>query len=491
MKTPSISRRSLLTAAAAGGAATLIGQGPSLIGGALASAESESSQIVSWAGPHQAGITTPGQRHLQICAFDVTATNRAQLIDLLTKWQRAIEVLTVGQQLPGSTAPTVAPSDTGEAAGQTASHLTITIGFGATLFDGRFGLASQRPAALIDLPAFKGDQLNTAISGGDLSVQACADSRFVAEHAVRMLARVGKGLAELRWLQSGFDEPPARADQGSGRNLFGTKDGTSNLDRSDDARMRRNVWVSSEDGPAWMANGTYQVYRRVNMTIETWDDSPLEEQEDVIGRRKASGAPFGGTREFDPVDVSKLPIHSHVRLSNPRTGTASEDERILRRGYSFHDGINPTTGEYDAGLAFIAYQRDPRRQFVTIQTRLAENDTLNEYLFHTASGIFAIPPGAPSGQFVGAGLFATPGSPPPADAPLAGGDDAPPAGPPAGGGGTPPPAGGGGTPPPAGGGTPPPAGGAGGAGRAVRPPARAAGRPKHPHRHRRPKPKRD
>jgi deferrochelatase/peroxidase EfeB len=170
--------------------------------------------------------------------------------------------------------------------------------------------------------------------------------------------------------------------------------------------MRRNVWVGSSDGPPWMAGGTYQVYRRVRLHIGVWDASPLDEQQDTFGRFKASGAPYGGVDEFDPVVSKLLPVNSHVRLSNPRTGQASEDERILRRGYNFHDGYDPAAGDFDAGLAFIAYQRDPRRQFITIQQRLAANDALNEYLVHTASGIFAIPPGVRRGDFIGSQLLA-------------------------------------------------------------------------------------
>ncbi len=415
MHVPSLTRRGILTAAASTGAAALLTQNP-LVSSALAS--STPTNIVNFAGPHQAGITTPGQHHLQICAFDIKTSSRAELVAMLTEWQRAIETLTIGLPLPGDPSPSVAPSDTGEALGQTAANLTITIGFGPSLFDGRFGLADQRPPALVDLPAFKGDALDPNISNGDISVQACADSRLVAEHAVRALGRIGGSRIQLRWLQAGFDEPPAKANDGSGRNLFGTKDGTANLDRTDDARMRRNVWVAPGDGPTWMIDGCYQVYRRITMNLISWDDSDLDEQENVIGRKKDTGAPFGANGEFDPVDPSKLPVDSHVRLANPRTGPDSENERILRRGYSFHDGLNPTTRAYDAGLAFVAYQRDPRRQFITIQQRLAEQDALNEYLTHTASGIFAIPPGAPAGQYVGWTLFSeAPAPQPPQTAP--------------------------------------------------------------------------
>jgi deferrochelatase/peroxidase EfeB len=397
-----IPRRRVLAAAGLGAATVLTG-GPNVL---KAQAEPEEpGTMIDCYGEHQAGVTTPMQRHLQIAGFDLKSTTRRELEELLRSWQHAIERLTAGQRLGGSADLNAAPRDTGEALGQGAASLTVTIGFGASLFDERFGLRSRRPAPLIDLPRFAVDDLDAARGGGDLSVQACADQQLVAEHAIRDLAKLGSSAVELRWVQSGFNEPPTRPRPATGRNLLGFKDGTANLKGSDQARMRRNVWVSLQDGPRWMTGGTYQVYRRIRLRINDWDSSPLDEQQDVFGRHKSSGAPYGGSKEFDPVNSAMLPVDSHVRLANPRTGKGSEDERILRRGYNFHDGYDAATGEYDAGLAFIAYQRDPRRQFVTIQTRLAASDALNEYLVHTASGIFAIPPGAYRGSFVGSSLL--------------------------------------------------------------------------------------
>ena len=407
MELPHITRRNLIASAVTGGAAALLAQPASLIDSALASPAPtfDPTAVIDPTGVHQGGITTPGQQHLQLGAFDLKpGTTKAQLIELLQAWQAGIMALTKGQPLPGTDTPEVAPHDTGEALGQYADRLTITIGFGPSLFDGRFGLANQRPAALVDLPAFSGDALDGARSGGDLSVQCCAESRLVAGHALRSLARIGQATATLRWVQQGFNENPAMPGQGAGRNLLGFKDGTANLDANDPSRMARNVWVDPSDGPAWLAGGTFQVYRRVLTKVRQWDESSLKEQEEVIGRRRLSGAPFGGVNETDRVDNAQTPINSHIRLANPRTGQTSEDERILRRGYSFHDGLDDA-GEYNAGLAFIAYQRDPRRQFIPMQTRLAANDALNEYLLHTASAIFVILPGTTATGYVGETLL--------------------------------------------------------------------------------------
>jgi deferrochelatase/peroxidase EfeB len=155
-----------------------------------------------------------------------------------------------------------------------------------------------------------------------------------------------------------------------------------------------------------MAGGTYLVARRVRIRTESWDRTPIGEQEQIFGRRKADGAPLGKRHEHDPVDVRRLAATAHIRLANPRAA-GSERERILRRGYNFADGIDPDLAELDAGLFFLAYQRDPRRQFVPIQARLAASDGLNEYIQHRASAVFAIPPGTKPEGFIGDSLLGT------------------------------------------------------------------------------------
>ena len=360
------------------------------------------STAVPFEGVHQAGITTPPQAHLLFAAFDVTATGRAELRALLAAWTDAARALTAGRPAGDPAGPPAQPpADTGEALGLGACRLTLTLGFGPSLFDARFGLAGRRPPALADLPAFPADRLDPAACGGDLAVQACADDPQACFHAVRTLARIGRdsGAARPRYTQAGFLGQGA----GTGRNLLGFKDGSNNLPAADGAAMRRNVWVQPGDGPGWMRDGTYLVVRRVRTRIERWDASALSEQEADIGRRKVSGAGFGLRRERDPLVPGWEPDPCHVMLANPRTA-GSEAERILRRGYNFDDGLL-ADGTLDAGLFFAAYQRDPRRQFVPIQRRLAAADPLNEYLVHTGSGVFAVPPGVRPGGRLGETLI--------------------------------------------------------------------------------------
>ena len=250
---------------------------------------------------------------------------------------------------------------------------------------------------------FGGDQLDPERSGGDLCVQACADDPQVAFHAVRNLARLGRGHVTMRWCQLGFGRTSTTSRaQSTPRNLMGFKDGTNNIRAEDRDAMEQHVWVGASDSPAWMRGGTYLVARRIGMLIEVWDRASLKDQEETIGRVKDSGAPLGGRREFDPVNPARLPLDAHVRLARPAAGGG---ERILRRGYSFTDGMDPDLGELDAGLFFISFQRDPHRQFVAIQRRLAPNDALNEYVKHTGSALFAVPPGVRPGGHVADGPF--------------------------------------------------------------------------------------
>jgi deferrochelatase/peroxidase EfeB len=354
-------------------------------------------QAVPFHGAHQAGIATPVQDRLHFAAFDVTTGDRDELIALLKAWTRAAAQMSAGRAVGGGAVggtPEAPPDDTGEALGLRPSRLTLTAGFGPTLFtkDGedRFGIAARRPPALIDLPVFAGDDLDPARSGGDLCVQACADDPQVAVHAVRNLARIGFGKVTVRWSQLGFGKTSSTTpDAQTPRNLMGFKDGTRNISGADAAALDEHVWVPPKDGPPWMAGGSYLVARRIAMRIETWDRTSLKEQEDIFGRTKGEGAPIGGRREHDEPDLKAMLPDAHVRLAHPDTNNGA---RLLRRGYSYTDGTDGL-GRLDAGLFFLAYQRDIRRGFLPVQTSLARIDALNEYIRHVGSAAFAIPPG--------------------------------------------------------------------------------------------------
>jgi deferrochelatase/peroxidase EfeB len=369
-------------------------------------------EVVPFYGRHQAGIATPVQDRLAFAAFDVTTREVRALKALLGTWAAAAARLTRGLPVgAGATSPHAPPVDTGEAAGLGAARLTVTVGFGPSLFDDRFGLAPKRPAALADLPALPGDALDPAHSGGDLCVQACADDPTVAFHAVRNFARLARGSAVMRWLQLGFGRTSSTsASQQTARNLFGFKDGTNNVKVQDADDLDSFVWVDGEGDQAWMCGGSYLVARRIRMLVESWDTDYLADQENVFGRFKTSGAPLTGTHEYDAPDLRAvrdgrpvIPLNAHVRLAGP---SRNDGQKILRRGYSYTDGIDPDTGLLDAGLFFICFQKDPRKQFVAIQRRLGAHDALNEYTRHTGSALFAVPPGPhAAGDWWGKSLF--------------------------------------------------------------------------------------
>ena len=410
-----LTRRRLL--AAGGGAVGLaLAGGGYALGARQDGGHDSAGAAVPFYGAQQAGIATPPQDRLMFASFDLTLASAGELRDLLRTWSSAAALMTAGRPAgsPGGDldAP---PADTGEAVGLGPARLTVTFGLGPTVFrvggEDRFGLAAREPAALAPLGPLPGDQLQPLRSDGDLCVQACADDPQVAFHAIRDLARLARGAAVMRWTQLGFDRAASTSrDQVTPRNLQGFKDGTNNLDAGDAAAMGQYVWVGDEDPQAWFHGGTYVVTRRIRMLIETWDRSSLGDQQDTIGRFKESGAPLTGTHEHDrpnlrartPGGEPVIPADAHIRVAAPSTNSGI---RILRRGYSYSDGIDPATGELDAGLFFICFQRDPHSQFVPLQRRLGSHDALNEYIVHTSSALFAVPPGAPRGSFVGAGLF--------------------------------------------------------------------------------------
>jgi deferrochelatase/peroxidase EfeB len=418
-----ITRRRLLGAGAGGAVGLALGGGGYALGRQEARPDQPGSAhggAVAFHGTHQAGIVTPAQDRLVFGAFDLTVGSASELRDLLRTWSEAAATMTAGRETGGDAEPPYAPpADTGEAVGLGPARLTITFGLGPGVFerDGedRLGLLARRPALLTPLGALPGDQLEPQLSDGDICVQACADDPQVAFHAVRNLARAGRGGAVLRWTQLGFGRSSSTtSDQVTLRNLQGFKDGTNNLHGDDEQAMSRHVWVGAQEPQGWFRGGTYMVTRRIRMFIEAWDRDTLSDQQNVIGRFKASGAPLTGRHEHDPVDLAArtggggggggpvIARDAHIRLAAP---ASNDGQRILRRGYSFTDGIDPATGELDAGLFFICFQRDPHRQFAAIQRRLGASDALGEYIQHRSSALFAIPPGVRRGGFAAEGLF--------------------------------------------------------------------------------------
>jgi deferrochelatase/peroxidase EfeB len=407
-----VSRRGVLAGAGAGAVGVVAGGlgGYFAGGGDASAAEGTGPATVPFYGRYQAGIATPAQDRLAFGSLNVVpGTSRADLESLLRKWTLAAARMTQGQLVGPSSNPSEPPADTGEAVGSPVSELTVTIGYGPSLFDHRFGLAARKPAALATLPPLPNENLDPAYTGGDLCVQACSGDPLVAFHAVRNLARLGMGVVEHNWMELGFGRTSTTTTgQATPRNLLGFKDGTRNIKAEQTDLMNSYVWAGAETDQPWMRDGSYLVARRIRIFVENWDRDYLADQENVIGRSKVSGAPLSGGSEFTTPDFTTkaatglpaIPAHAHIRLASFEH---NQGTRILRRGYSFTDGIDPQTGTLLGGLFFLAYMKNPK-QFVRLQTALA-SDALNEYTQHTGSAVFACPPGLRPGQHWGDQLF--------------------------------------------------------------------------------------
>jgi deferrochelatase/peroxidase EfeB len=413
-----LSRRRFLGGMSAVGAGVTVGAlaaGAGAAGAAVADALSTppdpEAETVDFYGEHQAGIATPAQDRLVFASLNVAAGAGADdLRDLLRQWTAAADKMTRGQLVGSISDPDAPALDTGEAIGSPVGHLTVTLGYGPSLFDDRFGLAGKKPAALVDLPVLPNEDLDPDYVGGDLCLQACSDDPLVAFHAVRNLARLGMGIVEFNWMELGFGRTSTTStSQTTPRNLLGFKDGTRNIRAQQTDLMDRSVWVGAETDQPWLRGGSYLVARRIRIFVEDWDRDYLADQEHTIGRSKVTGAPLSGgteftTPNFEAVDgsgVLLIPDDAHIRLASFEE---NDGTRILRRGYSFTDGIDPDSGDLLGGLFFLAFMKDPY-QFISLQQKLGSEDALNEYIQHTGSAVFACPPGLSPGEHFGDGLF--------------------------------------------------------------------------------------
>ncbi|MEV5233005.1 iron uptake transporter deferrochelatase/peroxidase subunit [Streptomyces pseudogriseolus] len=401
---PGISRRRLLGTAGATG--LVLGAAGGAVGYAAAPSgatplTSVGATKVPFHVKHQPGITDPLQSRGYLLAFDLApGAGRKEAAALLRRWSDTAQRLMAGEfDAQGD-------SDVARDAGP--SSLTLTFGFGHSFF-ARTGLEKQRPSALDPLPAFSSDRLDRARSEGDLWVQIGADDALVAFHALRAVQKDAGAAARVRWQMNGFNRSPgATARPMTTRNLMGQVDGTRNP-KPGEPDFDERIFVPEQGEPAWMANGSYVVVRRIRMLLDDWEKLSHVEQEGVIGRRKADGAPLSGGDETTEMDLEKtdargnlvVPINAHARITRPdQNGGAA----MLRRPFSYHDGID-ADGAPDAGLLFICWQADPLRGFVPVQRKLDRGDALTPFVRHEASGLFAVPGGAAEGEYVGQALL--------------------------------------------------------------------------------------
>ncbi|WP_443059307.1 iron uptake transporter deferrochelatase/peroxidase subunit [Streptomyces sp. NBC_00435] len=409
-----ISRRRLLgTVGAAGATGLALGAtGGALVHSAVSGSGTPGSAgapagigatRVAFHGEHQGGITTPLQAKGHVLAFDLApGAGRTEAAALMRRWSDTARRLTAGETAP--------VADSGIALDAGPSSLTVTFGFGHSFFE-RTGLTARRPAALDPLPDFSSDRLDPQRSNGDLWVQIGSDDALVAFHALRALQKDAGEAAKLRWQMNGFNRSPgATAAPVTARNLMGQVDGTNNP-KPAEADFDKRIFVPGTVPPehAWMVGGSYAVVRRIRMLLDHWDQQSLAQQEQVIGRTKATGAPLTGGDETTAMALDRIgadgkpviPSNAHARISAPaQNGGAA----MLRRPFSFHDGISGD-GTPDAGLLFICWQADPARGFVPVQRKLDRGDALSEFIRHESSGLYAVPPGARAGEYVGQRLL--------------------------------------------------------------------------------------
>ena len=359
---------------------------------------SQIKNLYPFFGTHQQGIATPAQKQIYFMVLDLHTHDIQEIKEMFKTWTTYSANLTSGKNVKNYGSNTyIPPIDTGEADGLNPHNLTLTFGISPTFFE-KLGITKLKPRALNTLPHFPRDQLKEHYSGGDICIQACADDPQIAFHAVRNLVRVARSKITMRWSQSGFN---SFENGDTPRNLFGFKDGTGNPQGE---ALNETVWCSEND---WLKNGSYLVARRIQMHLETWDRTNLNGQEETFGRHRDSGAPLGEKKEFDAVDLERkdekgnvvIPEISHLHLAK-KTGL-----QILRRSFSYASGVDPKTGQFDAGLLFISFQKDPA-QFITIQNSLGNIDKMNEYITHIGSGLFACFAGVKDeNDYLGKALF--------------------------------------------------------------------------------------
>ncbi len=371
-------------------------------------------------GDHQQGVLTPAQQQMHTAAFDLVIDSRDDLVQLLSDWTLAAERMTMGEPIQDPSVDKDAPPvDTGETLGSGPAGLTITFAVGKTLFrseDGtdRFGLAQRMPKALEDgIPKMAAEKLDASRGGGDLLIQACSEDPMVNLHALHDLTRIAFGRATMRWTQLGYGRTSSTStSQQTPRNLFGFKDGTSNIKAEDPtSELDEHLWIQpGDDQGAWASGGTYLCFRKIKMMMEVWDELALGEQERTIGRDKLEGAPLSGGEEFSAPDFHKtsgahtlINADSHVALMHPDN---NRGRRMLRRGYNYLEGVD-YLGRLDAGLFFIAFVRDPAEGFIPVLSRMSQ-DLLTEYLQHVASSVYLVLPGIGQGDaYVGQRLLAS------------------------------------------------------------------------------------
>ncbi len=351
-------------------------------------------------GPHQTGIFSPAPAAGLMAAFNLTTTDPEELRETFKALTVEARRMMSGEKYPDREPefPAVYTGTVGNP--PPPADLTVVVSVGASLFDERFGLADRAPNELTKMPFLTNDKLDPTRTHGDILVTINSDHEDINIFALRQLARATRRTLTLHWMLDGYNRRTSttpKPGEAGVRNLMGFVDGTANLDPGDDEIMDRLVWVDEGDGePDWAEGGSYQAVRVIRMFVEFWDRTRLGEQEAIMGRHRASGAPLGQDHETDEPDYESdpdgevIPLDAHIRLANDRSPEAM-DQRFLRKGFSFSRGFDGD-GHLDQGLAFVSFQRSMSKQFLPVQERL-NGEPLEEYIEPQGGGFFFALPG--------------------------------------------------------------------------------------------------
>lgn len=335
-----------------------------------------SPPLPDYAGPHQPGITDPvwpvsapsgtdqeryaalyagqleRQRHLHVITADVASRSRADLADLLG-------ALTTFAKHQMEKAP---PKDTQRPYDEpvVTRRVTVTVGFGATLFataagDDRFRLAARRPRFLKVMPPIDGDEgFRPRDHAADLVILVASDDYYVNEYIFGRLYYGGVHPdIRVRSVDRGYARPDSREPSGFEDGISNPRDGAGR------SPMHEFVYIRPEDGePDWCTGGTYLAYRKIRRRMGGFFKLAPAEQEAVFGVQKQSGE-----------RLDRQGAQSHSAKMNPRRPDHRDlfdvndlERRFLRRPYFFDDGLD-ADGVEQRGLHHLSFARNLVAQY--------------------------------------------------------------------------------------------------------------------------------
>jgi len=210
------------------------------------------------------------------------------------------------------------------------SFLSCITGIGSRAWDRLFD--GPRPAELHPFRELTGDRHQAVATPGDLlfhlrslRMDLCFE---LSTHIIGQLGDAVTVVDEVHGFNY-FDD----------RDLLGFVDGSENPTGN---AARDAVFIGDEDAP--FAGGSYVVVQKYLHDMAAWHALPTEEQEKVIGRRKADN--------IEMSDATK-PADSHVALTTV-TDENGEERKIVRENMPFG-----AVGRDEFGTYFIGYARTP------------------------------------------------------------------------------------------------------------------------------------